>query len=1319
MPTLVLAEKPSVARDIAAVLGAKTRRRGYLEGGGYRVSWAVGHLVGLSEPSRIDPAWKAWSFATLPMLPKAWPLAPRDSARGQLAIVAELLTSDETKEVVCATDAGREGELIFRYIYEHVRCDKPVRRLWISSLTPDAIRRGFARLAPAERYDDLAAAARARSRADWLVGMNLSRAYSLSSDATLSVGRVQTPTLAMLVARELEIQRFVPEPYHEVHATFRAEVGSYRGLYVHPELAPKGRLVAESESVNVVARAQSGQAQVQQVERKLRRIPPPRLYDLTELQRHAHRLYGLSAKRTLEVAQELYEKHKLLSYPRTDSRHLTEDVAQTLGPITEAIRGRYGDAVAPGTVERATQLGKRFVDDSLVTDHHAIVPTATPCSLAPGSQAFKIYDLVCRRLLQAWHEDHVDAVTRVLTTIAGLHEGEAFEDTYRSRGATVERVGWKVLDAPRRKRAPKPALPGGLVAKMPADVSEVEVQHKTTKPPRRFDEATLLTAMETAGRSLDDKDLSDAMRDSGLGTPATRAATIETLLAREYLVREGNKTLRATPKGVDLVARVHDRVRSPAMTGEWELRLARMARGQESFDTFMQDIERFVVEVVGATRGGGPAPLANHGAGATSADSDHEAAPPRREPVGPEGLGSLLKETFGFSEFRPHQQEICATVTRGQDALVVMPTGAGKSLCYQLPGLARGGTTLVISPLVALIEDQVQKLQALGLAAERIHAGRGRAASRAVCVDYLAGRLDFLFVAPERLGVRGFPQMLAKRPPRLIAIDEAHCISDWGHDFRPDYRMLKQRLAPLRSAPVVALTATATPRVQADICQQLGLDDTGEFILGFRRTNIGVEVVEVPVPDRGEQAMALLAEPGRLPAIVYASTRKAAEQQASLIGERLRAGAYHAGMGPEARDAVQRAFTAGELDVVVATVAFGMGIDKADVRTVVHTALPATLEGYYQEIGRAGRDGAPSRAVLMHSFADVRTLEFFLERGYPPAAKVARVFSALTANPLPKETLPAQLGAKPQDTEQWLQKLWVAGGAVVDDDGMVTRGDRGWRVRYEAQRAHKEAQLTSVRAFARGSACHMRTLVRHFGDRSDDDLVCGICDVCAPKSALLRQTVGPTEAELAVMAELVHTLNDWNNQATGRLHRQLCTEGSHDVDRPGFERILAGLERAGVVTLREDSFDKGGETIGFRRARLDEPTIGTQELAARVMFASAASPRGRRSSPPKGRGRSRRPRGRGSTKERRRSPKASKLTEIDAPRLVVEALRSWRLDESRSHRIPAYRILTDAQLGQVAQAGPGSAGELLEVRGIGPKKVERWGAGILQTLRDA
>ena len=384
-------------------------------------------------------------------------------------------------------------------------------------------------------------------------------------------------------------------------------------------------------------------------------------------------------------------------------------------------------------------------------------------------------------------------------------------------------------------------------------------------------------------------------------------------------------------------------------------------------------------------------------------------APPTPKSANPTSLTELLRTAFGFPSFRANQEAVCRAAVDGEDLLLVMPTGSGKSLCYQLPAIARGGTALVVSPLIALIEDQAAKLTAQGFSVARIHSGLDRAVSRQACVDYLNGTLQFLFIAPERLRVPGFPEMLAKRKPALVAIDEAHCISQWGHDFRPDYRMLGQYLPALRPAPVVALTATATPAVQRDILTQLGLTQAKKFIHGFRRTNLAIEASEVPLPMRGDLICELLKDPARRPAIVYAPARKTAETLAAQLSHVCPTSAYHAGLPSEVRESVQQNFQSGQLDCVVATIAFGMGIDKADVRTVIHAALPSTLEGYYQEIGRAGRDGQPSRAILMHSYADIRTHEFFLKRDYPPIDSVQQVYKALSADPQPLDEIRAGL----------------------------------------------------------------------------------------------------------------------------------------------------------------------------------------------------------------------------------------------------------------------------------------------------------------------
>ena len=1407
MTVAVVAEKPSVARDVARVLGATTRGEGLLRGNGYVVTWAIGHLVALAPPHEVRPEWKRWAAEHLPLLPDEWPLVVLPDTKAQFDVVASVLREPSVERVVCATDAGREGELIFRYIYEKARCGKPVSRLWLSSLTPDAIKQGFAHLRPGPDFDPLADAARGRSRADWLVGMNLSRATTLAHGETLHVGRVQTPTLALLVEREQAIRDFVPEDYLEVRATFGAPAGRYPGTWFRPPspTAEARRLPKDgAEAGKIVARARAGRAEVESVEAETRRVPPPLLYDLTELQRHANRLYGMSARETLTAAQSLYEEKKLLSYPRTDSRHLSSDVAATLPAIVRAIAAPYAGRLAAGTGERP--LSRRFVDDAKVTDHHAILPTTVPSegmALSPGER--RVYDLVCRRLLMAWHEEHVFAVTTVITRVQGPPADPAV-DRYHSSGTTVEVVGWKALEPePARARTARegPArtaedgsddgqpLPAGLAARLAVEVLEAEAVAKRTRPPRRFTDATLLTAMETAGRTLDDRELAEALKERGLGTPATRAEIIETLVRREYVERQG-RALAATEKGVSLIARVHPDVKSPALTGDWEAELRRVERGQADLPGFMRRIEAHVRELVRATLGGGssdrssppgrpppapprpsltpvpqsrsPVPQApstvppslapgprsiapgppspprvppastNPPLPPTNASSSSPGPPPwttpRSTPAGPlapsngpapapvvreaagagspptRPLGELLRAVFRLEAFRPRQEAVCQAVAEGQDVLLVMPTGAGKSLCYQLPGLARGGATLVVSPLIALMEDQVAKLRALGLRAERIHSGRERTASRQALAAYVDGRLDFLFVAPERLGVPGFPEALARRTPALVAVDEAHCISEWGHDFRPDYRLLGGRLPQLRPAPVIALTATATPRVQDDIASQLGLLPR-RFIHGFRRENIAVEVARLVPSLRPEAVSRLLADPARRPAIVYAPTRRETEGLGATLAAGFPAAAYHAGMTAAARDRVQGDFLSGRLEVIVATIAFGMGVDKPDVRTVVHTALPGTLEGFSQEIGRAGRDGKPSRAVLLHSWNDRRTHEFFFDRGYPEPEVLERAFRALSAAPRPAADLARRLRLDPEALETALEKLWIHGGALFTTEGgetLVARGGDGWRPAYLRQREHRRDQLDEMQRFADGHACRMVALVRHFGDQEDDGRPCGTCDACDPGGCLVRSSRAPRPEERAAAQAALEALRRRDGQATGRLHAECVGAG---LDRRGFEELLGGLVRAGLLRVTDDSFTKESRTIAYKRAWLT-PRARSGSPAGLEFTLPEDAAAGTRSRPGRGGG--------ARSAGARPAPRAPAGAGAEDPR-VVAALKQWRLVEARKRQVPAFCLLRDRTLLALAAARPADEAGLLAVSGVGPALLKRYGSELLALCR--
>jgi DNA topoisomerase III len=684
--TLVIAEKPSVARDLADALpGTFENHDSYLESEDTVITFAVGHLVELTDPEDYDERFKKWRMADLPIVPEEFRLRPRDKkAEKQLKVIHKLLRREDVERVVNACDAGREGELIFAYIYETSGVDKPVERLWISSMTKSAIKEGFERLRPGEQLRQLEAAARSRSEADWLVGMNATRAATIRGRAwvggVVSLGRVQTPTLALLVKREREIQAFVPEPYWLVHAEFDPR---YQGLWFEGD---ETRLKEAKRAEEIAAKVSGKDGIVESVERKEQSERAPLLYDLTSLQRDANRRFGFSARRTLQAAQSLYEDKKAITYPRTSSRWLSGDLVPQLKPTAATLQpiGEY--AAAARYVLGLQQLPlARVVNDKKVDDHHAIIPTDVEHDVSRFSpDERRVFDLIARRFLAVFHPPARYARTTVVTLVE--------EERFRSRGKVTLEAGWRGVygllseseqqarqdEEGENESAELPPLQQGQRVRC----ASAEVEAKETKPPPRYSEATLLSAMETAGKLVDDEELREAMKDSGLGTPATRAETIETLIRREYIER-GGKDLMPTPKGLQVITMLEEHpLTSPELTGNWEKRLTDIEHGSGERGAFIKDIADFTRSTVEKI-----------------AELDKEKLRPERVELGPcprcgAETGEIIKENakaYGCTSWKSREEPGCG--------FVIWKRVAGRTLTPEIARqlLEEGRTKDVIS----------------------------------------------------------------------------------------------------------------------------------------------------------------------------------------------------------------------------------------------------------------------------------------------------------------------------------------------------------------------------------------------------------------------------------------------------------------------------------------------------------------------------------------------------------------------------------------------------------------------------------------------
>lgn len=590
---LVLAEKPSVGRDIAKVLNCSQKADGCLIGPKYIVTWALGHLVTLADPEVYNNKYKTWRLEDLPMLPKRMGLVVIRQTAKQFNTVKKLMQRDDIDELVIATDAGREGELVARWIIEKAGFRKPVKRLWISSQTDKAIKQGFANLKPGSQYKNLYMSAQSRAEADWLVGLNVTRALTCKYNAQLSAGRVQTPTLAMIVQREEEIRRFVPKDYWTINAKVNGFVMQWKDM-----ASGQTRIFDRNRADGIVSKLTGQNGQVSDVQKESKRELPPLAYDLTELQRDANRRYGYSAKKTLSIMQKLYETHKLVTYPRTDSRYITDDIVPTLPERLKSIAvGPYSE-FARGILRSKINATKRFMDNSKVTDHHAIIPTEQYVDLGSlDSDERNIYDLIVKRFLAVLSAPFEYELTTIKVDVKG--------ELFFAKGRIVKSLGWKTIyeglssldddnDDEREQEQSLPEVKKGQSIK----IISIKAANGKTKPPKRYTEATLLSAMEHPGKFVEDKNLRETLETaSGLGTPATRADIIEKLFDTFYVERQG-KEIIPTSKGMQLVNLVPSDLKLPELTAKWEQQLQLISMGREDACKFIGEMREYAAKLV-------------------------------------------------------------------------------------------------------------------------------------------------------------------------------------------------------------------------------------------------------------------------------------------------------------------------------------------------------------------------------------------------------------------------------------------------------------------------------------------------------------------------------------------------------------------------------------------------------------------------------------------------------------------------------------------------------------------------------------------------
>jgi DNA topoisomerase-3 len=1203
---LIIAEKPSVARDIAKVLGLTKKSDGCISGvrSGVEVvvTWCLGHLVGLCDPGEISPNWKSWNLSQLPMLPEKWKLKVIPRTKKQFNVVKKQLKRKDLAEVVCATDAGREGELIFRLVYNQANCKAPIKRLWISSLTDEAIEEGFRNLKDGSFYEPLFESAYSRAKADWLVGMNFSRLYSIKLGSNFSVGRVQTPTLKIIVDREIEIQNFRSRKYWSIKAKIEKpgnsgdylgelnvnldelpeELCGYResfeGLYESDNGGKKRRKRTSSKIPQVKEvydyfsnRVLNGEISVGRVSKRDKVEKPPLLHDLTDLQREANKVFGFSASETLKYAQNLYEKFKVITYPRTDSRFLTKDMSSKLPKIFSSISSNYQSML--GDVKKFKSLSSRYINDGKVTDHHAIIPTGKTKGVSgAGVGEKRIFDLICRRFLMAFMNNSLSQITNV-STFVSLNQSV---DRYLSRGVIQTQLGWKSLlyKTKEKKEQDDQIFPTWLEEGARHLKGIPKYENKETKPPKRYTDASLLTMMETAGKLIDEKDLGEVIKENGIGTPATRASIVDTLIKREYVKRRG-KSFHALEKGIRLIGNVYEKLASVSLTAEWEKSLESIVDGQLTSKTFDENIYQFISGLL--QEKSNKHYDRNSSLLKDSAYNTNSRVGSLHTPVVKRGEMAVSnsarnKEFLDSFQLKPSQREAVNHLRSGSNILAVLPTGYGKSLIYQYAGLENGGRTLIISPLLALMHDQVSSLKRKNIGAAMLSNDMNFDDVLKVLGDFDSGRVQFLFVSPEKASSSKFIERITRTQLSLLVFDEAHCISTWGLEFRPKYRELSKLVKAASPTPVCLLSATVTNKVCSDIYHTLGLEDVKKIVHIDLPSNNKVMVEKVDESERVSRICEYFEKDESKPAVIYVPTRKLAEELSEKISSCGVTTYFHAGLKRHEKDHIQNSFLSGHIDIVVATVAFGMGINKADIRSVVHYTSPSSIESYVQEIGRGGRDGKPCKSILFFGDSDKSKLFKRLNITIPSLEVLEKFIDSESF--LQTEGL--------SYVEKIILSKLCSFGVLKEMSGKYQFNNDSlsneWKNKYSSYRDQKSAELNKMMNLVESDSCRKLGIQNYFLDSAVSKEGCGTCDVCDQihSPGLVRVNKGDRKSpEYETM--LAKYLQDNNGLSSTLIYQRFAKPIG--LSRTDFWIVVGKLEKNKKVKVKTEKKVVRGRSI--------------------------------------------------------------------------------------------------------------------------------------------